>query len=159
MLLSFDQFLVIPDQWKVDYKGLPIAIKKQNLDTEKNCCNYPKIGTVLFYYLYIYGSKRCKLNSKQCRPWLDCSSRSDLGLCTVCPDRSVRIWYCTDPKYLGRQVWANCRPRSDCSFRVYSVCHSVCIFWTHYCMVKQQIKFSDNFSSFFQSLIFFRIWT
>ena len=38
---------------------------------------------------------------------------------------------------LGEQ----CRPRSGCSWRsnlirVYTVCHSVCIFWIHYSMVK-----------------------
>ena len=38
---------------------------------------------------------------------------------------------------LGKQ----CRPRSDCSYGssliwVYTVCLSVCIFWTHYSMVK-----------------------
>ena len=38
---------------------------------------------------------------------------------------------------LGKQ----CRPRSGCSWRsclisVYTVCHPVCIFWTHYFMVK-----------------------
>ena len=34
-----------------------------------------------------------------------------------------------------------CRLRSDCSWkscliRVYTVCHSICIFWMHYCMVE-----------------------
>ena len=32
----------------------------------------------------------CNWNSKQCRPWSDCSSRSSLiRACTVCPDLSV----------------------------------------------------------------------
>ena len=40
-----------------------------------------------------------------------------------------------------------CRPRSDCSsrsslIRVYTVCHSVCIVWTHYSMVEPH---SSNF--------------
>ena len=36
-------------------------------------------------------SKRCRRNSKQCRPWSDCSSRSSLiWVCTVCPGISVR---------------------------------------------------------------------
>ena len=40
---------------------------------------------------------------------------------------------------LGKQ----CRPRSDCSsIRVYTVCHSVCIVWTHYSMVEPH---SSNF--------------
>ena len=44
---------------------------------------------------------------------------------------------------LGKQ----CRPRSDCSYRsslirVYTVCHSVCIIWTHYSMVEPH---SSNF--------------
>ena len=36
-------------------------------------------------------SKRCRRNSKQCRPWSECSSRSSLiWVYTVCPDLSVR---------------------------------------------------------------------
>ena len=59
-----------------------------------------------------------------------------------------------DPKFLDRHVWANsihidqtvpegqqCSPRWNCSkrsvlIRVYTVCHSFCISWMHYSMVK-----------------------
>ena len=47
--------------------------------------------------------------------------------------------YCNDPKFSDRQVWANCRsnyPWRSSLIRVYTVCHSICIFWTHYSMVK-----------------------
>ena len=45
--------------------------------------------------------------------------------------------YHMDPEFSDRQVRANCRPRSNCSssssvVRVYTVCHSGCLFWTHY---------------------------
>ena len=34
--------------------------------------------------------------------------------------------------------------------RVYTVCHSICIFWTHYCYVKTIVyKFQDNDSNIF----------
>ena len=44
-------------------------------------------------------------------------------------------------------ISGECTPRSDCSWpwstlfrssliRVYTVCHSICIFWTHSCMAK-----------------------
>ena len=54
--------------------------------------------------------------------------------------------YRNDPKFgqicLGKQ----CRPRSDCSrsslIRFYTVCHSICIVWTHYSMVEPH---SSNF--------------
>ena len=36
-------------------------------------------------------------------------------------------------KFLDRQVWSNRRSL----IRVYTVCHSICIFWTHYSIVKQ----------------------
>ena len=51
------------------------------------------------------------------------------------------------PKFSDRQVWANSAdpdqtaPRSSL-IRVYTVCHSVCIVWTHYSMVDPH---SSNF--------------
>ena len=46
--------------------------------------------------------------------------------------------YHDDPKFLDKiGLGKQCRPRSDCSsISVYTVCHSVCIFWTHYSMVE-----------------------
>ena len=50
------------------------------------------------------------------------------------------------PKFSDRQVWANSAdpdqtaPRG--AIRVYTVCHSVCIVWTHYSMVEPH---SSNF--------------
>ena len=51
------------------------------------------------------------------------------------------VSYCNVPKFSDRQAWANSvnpdqtAPRSSL-IRVYNVCHSICIFWTHYSMVK-----------------------
>ena len=36
------------------------------------------------------GSKRCRWNGKQCRPWSDCSRRSLIWVYIVCPDPSVQ---------------------------------------------------------------------
>ena len=50
-----------------------------------------------------------------------------------------RRGYRNDPKFSDRYAWANSAdpdqtaPRSSL-IRVYTVCHSVCIVWTHYCM-------------------------
>ena len=44
---------------------------------------------------------------------------------------SKNINYRNDPKFSDRQVWAN---RADPD---QTVCHSICIFWMHYSMVKQ----------------------
>ena len=53
------------------------------------------------------------------------------------------------PQYSDGQGWANIVD-PDCSFRslirVHSICHSVCIFWTHKCMVKLH---PYSFSQFF----------
>ena len=55
--------------------------------------------------------------------------------------------YRNDPKFSDRYAWANSAdpdqtaPRSSL-IRVYSVCHSVSIVWTHYSMVEPQ---SSNF--------------
>ena len=38
--------------------------------------------------------------------------------------------YRNDPKFSDRYAWANCLIRG------YTVCHSVCIIWTHYSMVE-----------------------
>ena len=47
----------------------------------------------------------------------------------------VKFNYCNDLKFSDRQVRINWRFRSDCSrsslIRVYTFCHSLCIFWTH----------------------------
>ena len=50
-------------------------------------------------------------------------------------------WYRKDPKFSDRYVWANSAdtdqtaPRSS-PIRVYTICHSVCIVWTHYSIVE-----------------------
>ena len=55
--------------------------------------------------------------------------------------RRLKISYVFRVTSLGKQ----CRPRSDCSrsclIQVYTFCHSVCIFWSHYCNFP---KFSDR---------------
>ena len=46
--------------------------------------------------------------------------------------------YRNDPKFLDRYAWANSADPDQTAplIRVYTVCHSVCIVWTHYSMVK-----------------------
>ena len=59
----------------------------------------------------------------------------------------IALTYGNDPKFLDRYAWANSAdpgqtaPRSSL-IRVYTVCHSVCIIWTHYSMVEPH---SSNF--------------
>ena len=49
---------------------------------------------------------------------------------------SNEYWYRNDPKFL---VWANSvDPDRSSLIRVYTICHSVCIFWMHYSMVVPQ---------------------
>ena len=55
-----------------------------------------------------------------------------------------------DPKVLDSRVWTNSvdpdqtstAPSGAVVIRVYTVCHSVCIFWTHHSVVKRH---SSNF--------------
>ena len=56
--------------------------------TKKICYNHSKILTMRLYHRVM--SKRCRRNSKQCRPWSDCSSSSLIWVCTVCLDLFVR---------------------------------------------------------------------
>ena len=57
-----------------------------------------------------------------------------------------------------------CRPRSDCSswsslIRVFSVCYSVCIFWTQYCTVKSICSNCGTIMVFNSGVPIFRIFT
>ena len=48
------------------------------------------------------------------------------------------------PKFLDRYAWANSADPDQTApslIRVYTVCHSACIIWTHYSMVEPQLKF------------------
>ena len=53
--------------------------------------------------------------------------------------------YRNDPKFSDRYAWANSADPDQKSslIRVYTVCHSVCIIWTHYSRVEPH---SSNFS-------------
>ena len=51
----------------------------------------------------------------------------------------VFLQYRNVPKFSDRQVWANSADPDQTApllIRVYTVCHSIHIFWTHYCTVK-----------------------
>ena len=52
--------------------------------------------------------------------------------------------YRNDPKFSDRYAWANSADPDQTAplIRVYTVCHSVCIVWTHYAMVEPH---SSNF--------------
>ena len=56
----------------------------------------------------------------------------------------LRQFYRNDPKFSDRYAWANSADPDQRSslIRVYTVCHSFCIVWTHYPMVKPH---SSNF--------------
>ena len=69
---------------------------------------------------------------------------------------TVILNFQTDKWRLGK----HCRPRSDCSWRArqslirpYTVCHSICIIWTHYCLV------NPHCSNFFSGVRIFWIFT
>ena len=64
-----------------------------------------------------------------------------------------RYNYRNDPKFSDRQVWAQCRPRSDC--RVYTVC----IFWMHYSTVKPSCLNFRVITANFSGVRIFRIFT
>ena len=57
-----------------------------------------------------------------------------------------------------------CRPRSDCSWRsslirVYSVCHSICIFWTNCSVVKRYCSQFRMIAAIFRVTEYLRIFT
>ena len=67
---------------------------------------------------------------------------------------AVKVWV------LGRrQVWANCKPRSDCFFRVCTVCHFFSIIWTHYCVVKLHYSNFIIITALIESVPIFRNFT
>ena len=58
------------------------AVKVLKIHTLKNCCNYPKIGTII---LLQSNESKCRQNSKQGRPWPECSSGRHCLPRPVCP--------------------------------------------------------------------------
>ena len=63
-------------------------------------------------------------------------------------------------KGLGKQ----CRPRSECFWRsslirVYTVCHSICTFWTHYSVVEPPCSNFRVITANFSGVQNFRIFT
>ena len=61
----------------------------KNLDTQKITVIILKLEQ--YRLLQRNWSKRCRLNGKQYRPWLECSSRSSLvWIHIVCPDVSIQ---------------------------------------------------------------------
>ena len=56
-----------------------------------------------------------------------------------------------------------CRPRSDCSrsslIRVYTVCHSICIFWTHYSIAEPPCSNFRVITANFSGVQNFKIFT
>ena len=68
-------------------------------------------------------------------------------------------------KLLGQIGWSKqCRPWSDCSLRsslirVYSVCYSVCIFWTQCCIVKSNCSNCRTLTVIILGVPVFRIFT
>ena len=65
------------------------------------------------------------------------------------------IQYCNDPKFSDRYAWANSEDPRSSLIRVYTVCHSVCIVWTHYSMVEPH---SSNFRVITTNFLGFRIF-
>ena len=53
---------------------------------------------------------------------------------------SHKFSYRNDPKFSDRYAWSNSADPNQTTrsslIRIYTVCHSVCIFWTHYSMVE-----------------------
>ena len=52
------------------------------------------------------------------------------------------MYYCNDPKFSDRYACANSADPDEQSDQGYTVCHSVCIVWTHSSMIEPH---SSNF--------------
>ena len=72
----------------------------------------------------------------------------------------VLLAYRNDPKFSDSQVLANSVDLDRSSLiRVYSVCHSVFIFWTHYFVVKQPCSNFRVITANFSGVQIFTIFT
>ena len=73
--------------------------------------------------------------------------------------------YRNDPKFSDRYAWANSSdpdqtaPLGSSLIRVYTVCHSVCIVWTHYSMVEPQSSNFRGITTMFLGVRIFRKFT
>ena len=66
------------------------------------------------------------------------------------------VTYLNDPKFLDRQIWAN---SVDPDQEGFTVCHSVCTFWTHSSMVKPPCSNFRVIIAIFSGVQIFRIFT
>ena len=102
---------------------------RKNLDIWKNCCNYPKTGTIIL--LQSNGFKRCRLVSKQSRPWSDSSRSSLIWVYTVCLDLSVEnLWslWCPNRNCNSPSEWLSFRHFTSKLSRSRVLLHScVCV--------------------------------
>ena len=63
--------------------------------------------------------------------------RAATGSEAACPKHLRNMSYRNVPQFSDRQVWANSvDPDQTTPLGIYTVCQSVCIFWTHYSTVK-----------------------
>ena len=70
-------------------------------------------------------------------------------------------FYNSIPKFSDRQVWESSVGPDQISslIRVYTVCHSVCIFWTHYSMVEPLCSNFRVITANFLGVRIFKIFT
>ena len=111
-------------------------------DTQKICCNPPKVQLKWLYHRVMHPKDADGL-ANSVDP--DQTRSSLIWVCTVCPDLSVRklrkiklstkVAYRNDPKFPDRQVWANISD-PDQTAQIYTVCNSVCIFCMYYSVDK-----------------------
>ena len=97
----------------------------------KYCSDYHKIWTIWFYHRVM-----CPQNRKQCRPWLDFSSRSSLTwTLTACPNLSVQKLRIITEQYFRSNILAF---KKLLSFE---------------CKLKSWLKFYENSFSLHQTVL------
>ena len=74
---------------------------------------------------------------------------------------SAQWEYRNYPKFSDRQVWANSVDLDQTAVccRVYTDCHSICIFWIHYSVVKWYCSNFMTITAIFSCVRIFRIFT
>ena len=109
-------------------------------------------GSALFSQTYLSEN----LGTLRYSSWPRMSTWSQRTSSIIC----IMMMYRNDPKFSFRYAWANSAdPDQSSLIRVYTVCHSVCIVWTHYTIVEPH---SSNFrviSTNFLSVRIFRKFT
>ena len=113
-----------PTKWHVRPVKTQISPSIRPVRSESSLSAWIKLGSIIATHWA--HSEDSDQTGRGCPGW----SESSLGSQPFC-------WFCHEAAHIRTyRLGKQCRPTSECSFRICTVCRSVCFFWTHKCTEK-----------------------